>query len=291
VSAIVRIGLDAWAPEAAGGDCEAGRALESGGVLFFPRLRFALASHEEKFLDPAWSDRRAKNVSLETEGDVVTGTAASRRELEELRALLMRYRDASCRLVRGLVPRWAAALRSARTSFRPVAAAGRPSSWRNDDTRLHVDAFPARPTRGARILRVFANVNPGDVPRTWRIGEPFADVARRFLPRLARPVPGSARLLHLVGATDARRTPYDQLMLRLHDAMKRDAAYQRTARAETFDFPAGSTWACFSDQVSHAATGGQFLLEQTLHVPVEALETPERSPLRTLETLAGRSLA
>jgi hypothetical protein len=79
-------------------------------------------------------------------------------------------------------------------------------------------------------------------------------------------------------------------MLRLHDAMKRDVEYQGTAREERFEFPAGSTWMCFSDQVSHAAIAGQFLLEQTMHVPVDALERPALSPLRTLEALAGRSL-
>jgi 3-deoxy-D-manno-oct-2-ulosonic acid (Kdo) hydroxylase len=291
VSAVVESGIDVWTPGPPGDDGAASaRVLEEGGILFFPVLRFPLEAHEERFLDPRWSDGRAKNVSLEVKGDALLGATASRRDLEELRALLTRFRDSSSRLARALFPRWARALRTARTSFRPVAAAGRVASWRNDDTRLHVDAFPARPTRGARILRVFVNVNPRGVPRTWRIGEPFTDVARRFLPRLSRPVPGSARLLHLVGATDARRSPYDQLMLRLHDAMKRDVEYQGAAREERFEFPAGSTWMCFSDQVSHAATAGQFLLEQTMHVPVDALERPELSPLRTLEALAGRSL-
>jgi hypothetical protein len=47
---------------------------------------------------------------------------------------------------------------------------------------------------------------------------------------------------------------------------------------------------CFSDQVAHAALAGQFMLEQTLHVPVQAMYAPERSPLHTLERLAGRPL-
>ena len=56
-------------------------------------------------------------------------------------------------------------------------------SWRADDRRLHVDAFPSRPNYGERILRVFTNVNPDGEPRVWRVGEPFEAVARRFLPR------------------------------------------------------------------------------------------------------------
>ena len=59
----------------------------------------------------------------------------------------------------------------------------RKQSVRADDRRLHVDAFPSRPNYGERILRVFTNVNPDGEPRVWRVGEPFEDVAPRFLPR------------------------------------------------------------------------------------------------------------
>ena len=54
----------------------------------------------------------------------------------------------------------AAGLTRRRASFRPAEIAGRQTSWRKDDTRLHLDAFPRRRPRGDRILRVFSNVNP-----------------------------------------------------------------------------------------------------------------------------------
>jgi len=54
------------------------------------------------------------------------------------------------------------------------------------------------------------------------------------------------------------------------------------------DFPAGSTWIAFTDQVSHAATAGQYQLEQTFLLPVDAMADPERSPLRVLERIMGR---
>jgi hypothetical protein len=48
---------------------------------------------------------------------------------------------------------------------------------------LHVDAFPSRPIRGERILRVFTNIHPDSTQaRVWRVGEPFEDIARRYLP-------------------------------------------------------------------------------------------------------------
>jgi hypothetical protein len=36
---------------------------------------------------------------------------------------------------------------------------------------------------------------------------------------------------------------------------------------------------------------GQYMFEQTLHLPVEALYDPSTSPLRVMERLAGRALA
>ena len=90
--------------------------------------------------------------------------------------------------------------------------------------------------------------------------------------------------------TKSRRSRYDQLMLGLHDQMKRDTAYQARKTHLIMPFVAGSTWLCFSDQAAHAAMQGQFMMEQTLHLPVDALYFPERSPLRVLERLHGRRL-
>jgi hypothetical protein len=41
----------------------------------------------------------------------------------------------------------------------------------------------------------------------------------------------------------------------------------------------------------HAVLSGQFMLEQTFHLDVEAMAEPARSPLRVLETILGRRLA
>jgi len=50
------------------------------------------------------------------------------------------------------------------------------------------------------------------------------------------------------------------------------------------------SWIAFTDQVSHAAMAGQYQLEQTFLLPVDAMRSPEQSPLRILERLMGRSL-
>ena len=57
------------------------------------------------------------------------------------------------------------------------------------------------------------------------------------------------------------------------------------------EFPAGSTWMVYTDQVPHAAMSGKFMTEQTFIIPVEAMVTPERCPLRVLEAqLPGKAL-
>jgi hypothetical protein len=218
-------------------------------------------------------------------GSALTGDAAG-----SLKAMLARFSDEAEALVERVFPAYRDRLQLGRASFRPIEVAGRVSSWRQDDTRLHLDSFPASPVRGQRILRVFANVNPEGRPRSWRIGEDFETVGRRFASKLRMPAPGTALLLRAFGITKSRRSAYDAMMLQLHDLMKADGGYQREAPQTAFDFPAGSTWVAFTDQVSHAAMAGQYQLEQTFLLGVDAMRSPERSPLRVLERLLGRPL-
>jgi hypothetical protein len=204
---------------------------------------------------------------------------------------MQRFSDAAMALVTDVCPAYRARIERRRASFRPAEIAGRQTTWRKDDTRLHVDSFPASPSGGKRILRVFTNVNPEGRARAWRVGDDFEAVASRFVSQLRVPLPGSAQVLRLLHVTKAKRSAYDALMLQLHDRMKADAAFQAHAPQTAIDFPAGSTWMAFTDQVSHAAMAGQYQLEQTFLLPVEAMSDPERSPLRILERLKGRPLA
>jgi hypothetical protein len=73
--------------------------------------------------------------------------------------------------------------------------------------------------------------------------------------------------------------------------MKADLGYQQNASQETIPFPAGTAWACFTDQVSHAAVSGQHQLEQTFTLAVEDMHNRNTAPLRILEQMAGRRLA
>ena len=265
-------------------------ALESGKVIFLPRRRFEIGPDERDLLNPSVVGD-AKNVSYNPQTGTIGGTTLVGDRAEALRKMMGSFSAEQLATLRALIPGYDGGVVQGRSSFRPVEIAGRPSSWRKDDTRLHVDSFPSSPTQGKRILRMFVNINPDGKGRLWRLGEPFENMAQRFLPATRRPFPGHATALHLFRVTKTRRSEYDHLMLQFHDLMKGDEKYQREVDQMDHEFPPGSTWIAYADQVSHAVTRGQYQLEQTFLVSVPNQRTPERSPLRVLERLTGRKLA
>lgn len=269
---------------------EAIEALESGQVLYLPQLPFMVHDHEQGLLTDKIAKPGYKNICYNSQKNRVAGTSVRGKERRELTRFLHRFSALSWDLMLNLLPSYVPHLQRARTSFRPVEVKGRDSSYRKDDTRLHVDSFSATPTGGKRILRVFSNVNPDGVTRHWRLGEAFSDVANRFLPKIPKPNPFSALSLQLFRLTKSYRTPYDHYMLNIHDAMKWDMDYQKQVDQQDFHFASGSTWIVYSDQASHAAMSGQFMFEQSFYLPVEGMKNPNQSPLKILEKAIGRRL-
>lgn len=291
MSVLETLDIAAWSgPFSSAQQERACAALERGQVLYFPRLPFTFQPNEQALLSPALSNGKAKNVSLDPATDMLKGTLATGDERRRLHSMMERFAQSATRLVSDLMPHYAPSLERARTSFRPVEIVGRAYSPIKDDKLLHVDAFPSQPMRGRRILRLFSNVAPNGNVRVWRVGGPFDEFATQFVGRLPRPNPAAAWLLATLGITKGRRSAYDQMMLSLHDSGKLDRRHQETGVREEVEFPAGTTWMCFTDQVLHAAMAGQFALEQTFHVDVAAMAEPERSPLRVLERLTGEAL-
>lgn len=268
---------------------DAARLLEHGSVVLIPDLDFDIAGFEGAMYAEV-SDAGTKNVSYNPATGELKGTTAEGPVRDQLTEIVARYSTWATDLVREVLPAYADGLQIGRTSYRPRAA-DHNLSKRKDDRRLHLDAFPANPVQGRRILRVFRNVNPNGEARHWRVGEPMADHAQRFLPRTHGMAPGQAMLMRTLGLTKGRRTAYDNLMLQLHDLSKEDDAYQADAPCEHVSFPPGATWMVFTDGVVHAAMGGRYAFEQTFYVPVSAMVDPPASPLRTLERLTGKALA
>lgn len=263
-------------------------ALEAGAVLYFPRLAFRLAEDEKQFLDAKVADGRAKNISLDHTSGKMQASSLSGEPAARLAAMIERFGSQAAALVHDLLPY--RNVERARTSYRPVQVKGRSYSKISDDRLLHIDAFPTRPMHGRRILRFFANVAPSS-SRNWHVGQPFEEFAKAFLPRVGPHLPGKSWLYDKLGVTRGKRSLYDELMLSLHDAGKLDSGFQKNSPHQAVSFPPGSCWLVFTDQVLHAALGGEFALEQTFHLDVDQMQDPARAPIRVLERLSGKSLA
>ncbi len=276
------------------------QALEEGRILLFPRTPFELPEADRAFLltqrqtDAAYH----KNIAYRPGPDRVTGFVTGRSgDADTLRRVLRDYSRRVVAFAAALLPTYARAWRVDFASFRPQEEAGRRLAVRARNDLLHVDAFPTRPSRGDRILRVFTNIHPTS-PRVWQTGESFEELAERFavpsglLTRTRRQtlLRRARRLLRAVGLPVAPRPPYDEFMLAFHHFLKENRAYQDGARKTTLAFPPGSTWIVFTDMVSHAVLSGQYALEQTFIVARESLALPPKAPIAILERLAGTDL-
>ncbi|HYZ74708.1 MAG TPA: Kdo hydroxylase family protein [Chthoniobacterales bacterium] len=266
------------------------QALEAGQILFLPGCGFSVPGSYQPLFSAPILHRGSKNVSYSPSTGKVFGTACKGQSLSLLQEMMRRFANFAQKTVTRLLPIYRTGLVRARTSFRPIEIETRPMPWRKDDKRLHIDAFPSSPIQGNRILRLFCNVNPAGQTHLWRIGEPFEQTAGRFLPSIKPPFPFSSVALMLTSTTKSRRTFYDHIMLCLQDRMKRDQRYQEEAEQVKVEFPAGSTWLAFTDQVPYAAMRGQYQLEQTFLLDINRLHDQTTAPLHVLERLAGRRL-
>jgi hypothetical protein len=279
--------------------------LEAGEVIYFPRTPMPIPQQDLDFLlgQHQTDSRLHKNIAYKPGIDRLSGVdekSAEQADIEQMHSIMRRYsKSVTAFLAVFLAPyrqRWTLDY----ASYRPIEEQGRDLATRKRNDLLHTDAFPTRPTRGARILRFFHNIHPTRT-RDWVLGEPFAHVIGDFVPgKLAMPhadgaLTGSGKkLAQAVGLAALvpqwKRTPYDSFMMELHNTMKEDERFQRECRKESFQFPAGSSWMVYTETVPHSVLAGQYALEQTFLVRPEAMVTPGSSPLAILEKMAGAPL-
>jgi hypothetical protein len=277
--------------------------LEDGRILFFEVFPFDFPEEDRKFLvsQRLGDSRFHKNISYRPKQDALRGFAPQDPlAAHRLRQAMRRYSEQAIQFLSRLLTPYAGCWSLDYASFRPEPEQDRKLPLRKRNDLLHVDAFPSRPTHGARILRCFTNINPKE-PRVWHTTDPFPDLARRYahdagLANIAaRGGAGFEAIWRALGRALGLRiktqSPYDKFMLRFHDYLKENTAFQQDCRKIRLAFPPGSTWVGFTDSVPHAVLSGQYAVEQTLIVPVAALVSPEKSPLRVLENLARRPLA
>ncbi len=284
-----------WSPERARQYCE---QLEANEILFFRRPPFALPEDDRQFLlaHRAADSRLHKNVSYRPTSDVLRGFTGDEATTRKMHAVIRSYSARVVAFVKELLAPYAPKLLLDYASFRPLEEEGRalPLHKRND--LLHVDAFPSRPTRGGRILRVFTNIHP-DKSRVWNTTDPFPVLAKR-LGREAgvEQIAGASakraigRALRVLGVPIPDRSAYDEFMLHFHDWLKENSKFQNECPKVRIEFPPLATWLVFTDGVPHAVLSGQYALEQTFIVPTSALVAPQQAPIRVLEKIAGGAL-
>jgi hypothetical protein len=263
------------------------RALESGAILFLPTMPVPLPDADRAFLLAQKQSGKAyhKNIAYRPASDRLSAAdSATRENAERLRTILQDFsREAAVFLGEALSP-YRGHLRLDFASFRPVEEAGRAMRLRARNDLLHVDSFPTRPTRGGRILRFFLNINP-DEPRIWHTTDGFESLAASFRER--RPAFRDSAWARPLSGLGLMRPAYDRWMLGFHNFLKENADFQSSCRKARWSFPPGSSWLVFTDMVSHAVMSGQYALEQTFIVDLEAMVTPERAPLSVLRRLYG----
>jgi hypothetical protein len=284
------------------------RQLEQGQILFFDDIPFNLPEEDHDFLLTQRRDdsRIHKNVSYRPQPDVLRGFSSSQPErVARLRRIMRDYSAEVTRFLSDFLAPYAEHWSLDFASYRPLEEEGRdlPLHKRND--LLHVDAFPSRPTKGGRILRVFTNINP-ERARIWHTTARFDVLARRFADAaglgqiaartttsssLAYLRRGATHLMRAAGLLASDRSAYDRFMLRFHDYLKENAEFQDNCQKIRLEFPPRATWVVFTDAVPHAVLSGQFALEQTYIVPTHALLSPDTAPISILESMCGRTLS
>ncbi len=259
--------------------------LEKGNLLFFPQLAFFLSGKETTLFSPHILSENHKNVSYDRKKDLLQGCQGPDSEIATVHQMMRRFSEESEAFVKAILPHYQKTLQIGRTSFRPAEIAGRKAaSYKKDDTRIHVDAFPSTPTQGKRILRFFSNVNLENKPRVWKVGEPYEEVLRKFASKVHKPFPMKHLLLEKIGITKTRRSMYDHYMLKIHDMMKKDMNYQQQVDHEMIQFPSKTSWLCFTDQVSHAAISGQYVFEQSFYLEPAEQKFPQRAPIAMISS-------
>jgi hypothetical protein len=279
------------------------RRLEAGDILYFPQTPISIHPDDLSFLlgQQQTGSVLHKNIAYKPKLDTVSGLDdASPDSVAQLQAIMRRYSQDVTRFLAGFLLPYQGRWELDYASFRPQEEEGRDLPLRRRNDLLHTDAFPTRPTHGARILRFFNNIH-STRSRDWVVSDAFPVLAPLYAPEhISLPAAGSSvsRTLRSVANTaglghaipSLKRSPYDDFMMRFHNFLKENASFQAECRKEHLQFPPGSSWMVYTDMVPHAVLSGQYALEQTFLVEHLAMVAPEFSPLSVLQAMTHSAL-
>src|SRR6185437_9601461 len=197
--------------------------LEQGCILFFSTSPIPLAESDLQFLrgQQQTDSSLHKNIAYKPKSDELTGVdtkTANPAAVDRLRIIMRGYSQSVTAFLTGFLAPYGARWELDYASFRPQEEEGRDLPLRRRNDLLHTDAFPTRPTHGARILRFFNNIHTTRT-RDWVVSDPFEQVAPQFAPSQIAPRPDTAasraakvlgRAMGLANAIPSlKRSPYD----------------------------------------------------------------------------------
>jgi hypothetical protein len=258
------------------------RQLEAGDILYFPQTPIQFRAEDLSFLlgRQQTGSTLHKNIAYKPNLDSVSGLdagTAGAAELKQLQTIMRQYSQDVTRFLTGFLSPYQGRWQLDYASFRPQEEEGRDLPLRRRNDLLHTDAFPTRPTYGARILRFFNNIHPTRT-RDWVVSDPFSLLAPRYAPEeisLPAAVSSAGRALRALANTAG---------------LGHAIPSQAECRKEYLQFPTGSSWMVYTDMVPHAVLSGQYALEQTFLVDHRAMVAPESSPLSVLEAMTHSAL-
>jgi len=271
--------------------------LERGQIITFEPCPFNLPNDTERafLMQQRLKSAAHKNISYNPDNQTVSGFAHHGAEqADHLQKILCDFSRETCRALATLLPRYAKAWQLDRASLRPEEEATRKLRQTARNDLLHFDAFPSRPTRGHRILRLYVNINPTD-DRVWLTSDTFAKVLEKYGRQAGLPNAQADTwvrrfgqgLLGMFQPNINERTEYDEFMLRLHHFLKTNDDFQERAARRLWHFKPGSAWLLFSDTIAHAELRGQHALEHSFFVAPHTLALPDESPPALLERACG----
>ncbi len=218
--------------------------LEAGDILYFPQTPITIPESDLQFLlgqqqaDSSLHKNIAYKPNIDKLSGVDTGTADAQ-AVARLQAIMRHYSQSVTGFLTSFLAPYNANWQLDYASFRPQEEEGRDLPQRRRNDLLHTDAFPTRPTYGARILRFFSNIHPSRT-RDWIVSDPFATIVKQFAPvEIAPHVDGvfsrAAKALGRgigLGArhSSIKRSPYDDFMMRFHNFLKENPGFQSSAQ-------------------------------------------------------------
>jgi hypothetical protein len=159
--------------------------LEEGSILYFPQSPIPLSADDLQFLrgQQQTDSSLHKNIAYKPKADELSGLdqTANSATVERLRSVMRAYSQSVTQFLTRFLAPYASQWQLDYASFRPQEEQGRDLPLRRRNDLLHTDAFPTRPTHGARILRFFNNINETRT-RDWIVSDPFRAVAQKYAP-------------------------------------------------------------------------------------------------------------